>query len=191
MPPESSRSEQRIWAFLIIGMTLILGVSLINFLRPRTQPLPTLADAPVFELTAQTGERFSSASLAGKVWMASFVFTRCRGICPLIVESKKRVAGTLDSGDPWLMVSFSVDPEYDTPEVLAEYARDLDPGKWVFLTGEKAPLYEMITKGFLLGVEDEGGTEQEPILHSQKIALVDAWIIPRLCGPGPHRGADR
>jgi protein SCO1/2 len=78
------------------------------------------------------------------------------------------------------LVSFTVDPERDTPEVLAEYARryKADRERWLFLTGPKQALYDMIQKGFLLAVDDgsliEGGKPGPGIItHSVKFVLVD------------------
>ena len=175
MPPRT-KSEQVVWGVLLAGMALLITVALFNFLRPSPVPLARLAPSPSFILTEQTGNSFSSNALTGKVWMASFIFTRCRGICPLIITSQKYLYDRLDPAKPWTMVSFTVDPENDTPEVLAVYAQKLgsDSKRWSFLTGEKQQLHELIIKGFLLAVADENGTDEEPILHSQRIVLIDA-----------------
>jgi protein SCO1/2 len=71
------------------------------------------------------------------------------------------------------LVSISADPEKDTPEVLRQYAAKFGAGEnWLFLTGEKATIYELANKGFKLGVSD-GESDTEPITHSTKLVLVD------------------
>ena len=72
-------------------------------------------------------------------------------------------------------VSFSVDPETDSPDVLTQYAKQYGAikGKWVFLTGDKKDIYQLTREGFHLGLEVEG-SEEETIIHSQKFVLVDS-----------------
>ena len=73
------------------------------------------------------------------------------------------------------LVSFSVDPAYDTPEVLTEYANryDADPDRWLFLTGDPDAIQNLSVGGFKLALDPAGGTEAEPITHSSRFALVD------------------
>jgi len=72
-------------------------------------------------------------------------------------------------------VSFGVDPEHDTPEVLAEYGRKLgaDPARWAFLHGERPVIRALIKDGFKLAIEDGAPDSVEPILHSTRFVLVD------------------
>lgn len=128
---------------------------------------------PPFELTNQNGEPFGSAQLQGKIWIADFVFSTCPGPCPMISSRMSELQRPLEDSDVHL-VTFTVDPETDTPEVLREYARKLDaqPGRWDFLTGAKATIYDLTRQGFKLAVDD--GTEESggPI-HSTRAVLVD------------------
>ncbi|HEX8680101.1 MAG TPA: SCO family protein [Chthoniobacterales bacterium] len=128
--------------------------------------------APAFALTNQNGEPFGSAQLQGKVWIADFIFTSCRGPCPLISSRMADMQKPLAKSDVHL-VSFTVDPETDTPEVLRDYAHRLQaqPGRWDFLTGPKDTLYELTQKGFKLAVQDEGA-ETGPD-HATRAVLVD------------------
>jgi protein SCO1/2 len=82
-------------------------------------------------------------------------------------------------------VSFSVDPEYDTPQVLQLYADSwgiTDPG-WLFLTGERDLIRQLVTEGFKLGLDDEpppgAASPDEPILHSTRFVLVDGAGVIR------------
>ena len=72
------------------------------------------------------------------------------------------------------LVSVSIDPAKDTPEVLQQYAAKFGAdAQWLFLTGEKAAIHALAINGFKLSVSEEGGTLQEPITHSTKLVLVD------------------
>jgi len=73
-------------------------------------------------------------------------------------------------------VSVSVDPSWDTPQVLSEYAKKHHANfdDWLFLTGDKEKVFSLIRKGFRLGLEEEGGSIAEPIIHSNRFILVDS-----------------
>ena len=137
-----------------------------------------MSQLPPFALTNESGEPFGTSALRGKVWVADFIFTRCESICPMMTAQMKNLQTEL-SGDPaWedlRLVSFSVDPEYDTPEVLAEYAADhgADESHWRFLTGTRAAIRDLSRRGFKLPVDDNPGDAAMPIVHSQQFVLVD------------------
>jgi protein SCO1/2 len=133
-------------------------------------PLPVLATISDFKLTDQTGAEFSSASLKGKVWIADFIFTHCPGPCPRMSSQMHKVQIAFTGHDEVKLVSFTVDPARDTPEVLAKYSEHFlaEPGRWFFLTGPMAALNEIGFKSFKLNVVD--GKEFD---HSTRFALVD------------------
>lgn len=131
--------------------------------------LPQLGVVPVFKLTDETGAAFGNDTLIGKVWVANFIFTTCHGPCPrMTAQMKKLQALTKDMADVNL-VSFTIDPENDTPPALAEYAKthSADPERWHFLTGPAASLDRVSYDGFHLA--HIGG----PLEHSSKFSLVD------------------
>lgn len=148
--------------------------------------LPVLWPAPEFALVDQDGDSLRAADLQGEVWVASFVFTHCTGVCPLITA---RMAGLRDSlaadgllGEEVRLVSFSVDPARDTPEVLRGYAARFDggpPSEWAFLTGQPPErIRDMIQEGFKLsavamspGAADTVAGYQ--VDHSPRFVLVD------------------
>ncbi|NNF05606.1 MAG: SCO family protein [Candidatus Eisenbacteria bacterium] len=136
--------------------------------------LPVLGTAPSFTLTQADGSTFSSDELAGDVWLADFFFTSCGSICPTLTARMSELEDTFEGLNGWKLISISVDPENDTPEVLSEYARehDANPENWIFLTGEKDEVHELVRKGFLQPVE-EVTNQPEPILHTSRIVLVD------------------
>lgn len=142
--------------------------------QPVTTPAEGLGAAPVFILTDQDGATFRSSALAGQVWIADFFFTRCGSICPRLTREMLRVQEALSGESGYRLVSITVDPEHDTPEVLRAYGADhgADPEVWSFLTGDKTYVHDLVRKGFLSPVSEEGGTPEMPILHTSRFALV-------------------
>lgn len=142
--------------------------------------IPVYGKVPGFELTDQTGSLLKNEDLQGKVWIAGFFFTRCAGPCPLLTGQMK-IIGSKFRGDPgFRTVSFSVDPETDTPQVLSKYAEkyEADPKLWYFLTGDREQIYTLTQSGFRLGVRDIPESEREApeqtVPHSTKLVLVDS-----------------
>jgi len=131
------------------------------------KPLPVFGDVPQFQLTDQLGRTFSSSTLNGHVWVADFVFTNCEGPCPRMSSHMHSLQGKTDSAVR--LISFTVDPARDTPQVLADYAKKFgnDSNRWLLLTGEVATLNMLDQDAFKLG--SIGG----PIEHSTRFALVD------------------
>jgi len=128
--------------------------------------------APEFNLTDSNGQPFASTALRGTVWIADFIFTSCAGQCPMMTEQMRLLQRRLPQSVQ--LVSISVDPERDTPAVLAQYAsrQGAQPGRWHFVTGEKAAIQRLTLQGFHLGYA-EGGPKEEPIVHSVRLILVD------------------
>ena len=128
---------------------------------------------PHFQLVIQNGRPFESAQLAGKIWIADFIYTTCPGPCPMVSTRMSELQKPLEKTDVHL-VSFSVDPEKDTPDVLRGYAEKLhaDRERWDFLTGPKSAIYKLSHDGFKLAVSD-GSDEAGIPVHSTRMALVD------------------
>jgi len=140
-------------------------------------PLPILGDVGAFQLTDQSARPFDSRQLNGKVWIADFIFTRCAGPCPTMSAVMRRFTEQLSGLDQVRFVSFSVDPDYDTPERLAEYGVRFhaDPNRWFFLTGNKTAIYDLAEKKFRLSAADTDPALRSPhtISHSSKFVLID------------------
>ena len=137
-----------------------------------------LGTLPSFEFTDQTGNRFGTEQLRGQVWIANFVFTTCQGTCPVQTKNFAQYQQTLASDTKFKnvrMLSFSVQPEIDTPDVLADYAaaHDANPERWKFLTGPRDELWQLSKHGFHMPVADNPSEVGMPILHDSKVALVD------------------
>lgn len=136
--------------------------------------LPMLYPVPPAALIADSGEPFSTDSLRGQVVIWDFIFTRCGATCPMMTRSMQKLALELEDVEPLRFASVSVDPVYDTPEVLAAYAaQHRKDTRWVFLTGDRDEVLSLSVEGFKLaaGVPQDG---LEPLLHSTKFVLVDA-----------------
>jgi protein SCO1/2 len=135
--------------------------------------------APAFTLTNRDGRAVRSQDLAGKPWIADFIFTRCPASCPLMTARMARLDQELARDHEVRLVSISVDPEHDTPAVLERYAQSYKaPPRWLFLTGGKEEIYRLSRQGFKLGIDipppsGPGGPAVEPILHSTRFVLVD------------------
>lgn len=136
-----------------------------------------LGEVADFSLVERSGRTLSRSDLIGKVWIAGFVFTHCTGPCPRLTGVMAGLQQALPDDDVRL-VSFSVDPERDTPQVLAQYAENFsaDPSRWLFLTGPKQDIHRLIRESFRLTVEQAPAEERAPgneITHSTRLAVVD------------------
>ncbi len=153
------------------GLLLWLRHVEVRALAERT--VSSYGTVPRFQLVNQEGQPFDSAQLAGKIWIADFVYTTCPGPCPMISMRMSELQKPLEKTDVHL-VSFSVDPEKDTPEVLRGYAEKLraEPKRWDFLTGPKSAIYSLSHNGFKLAVSD-GSDEAGIPVHSTRMVLVD------------------
>jgi protein SCO1/2 len=173
--PSGSGVIWKVTLILIPLVTLALLLWLrqleVNALRQRT--VSSYGIVPSFQLTNQSGQPFGSPQLAGKIWIANFVYTTCPGPCPMISSRMSELQKPLEKTDVHL-VSFSVDPEKDTPEVLSRYAERLqaEPGRWDFLTGPKSVIYKLSHDGFKLAVSDGSDAQGIPV-HSTRMVLVD------------------
>jgi protein SCO1 len=153
--------------------------------------LPELGRLDGFALTRENGQRFGSAELQGQVWVAAFMFTRCPTVCPRITQRMRDIQrAAKERGLPVTLVSFSVDPENDTPEVLSRYAAEqkVDPVNWRFLTGDYALLQKTAEQGFKLTFEGraDAAAEHYGITHGSHLVLVDTKLTIR----GYYRSAD-
>ncbi len=176
-------SNKLFWLiFILLGFAYPIYRSINRELPPE---LPRLYKVPEFSLTDSFGKPFSNKDLNGKVYMASFMFTSCPTTCPGLIErmkvAQKRLKGL---GQKVALLSISVDPDYDTPEILNKYARrnKANPYVWKFLTGSRQELHSLLIDGYKVPMGDkeavEGvvGTEKVTlmdIVHSEKLVLVD------------------
>ena len=128
--------------------------------------LPVLGRIGDFVMTDFMGGNFTRKNLEGRVWIVNFMFTRCPSQCPAMNLKMSMLRGILDSSVG--LLSLSVDPEHDTPEVLRGYADRYSavPGSWNFLTGSRAELNKVLSYCHL-------GASDDPNLHGMKLVLID------------------
>jgi|GEM_PF-27337 len=143
--------------------------------------LRVLANVPAFEMTDKDFSRFGTKQLKGKVWITNFIFTRCPTICPRMTSSMAEVQFRLMQSaifDEVKLVSITVDPEHDTPEVLAARAdiAQMHSDNWHWLTEGHEMIWSLIKDGFHLPVAENTPEAEMPIMHSQKFVLVDRQL---------------
>jgi len=162
-----------LWGLLIIALVAVAAGGVWEILS-RPEPPPVLGAVPDFSLTNRDGRAVKLSDLAGSPWIADFIFTRCAASCPMMSMRLARLNRELPADLPVKLVSFSVDPDYDTPAVLERYAQSFSaPARWLFLTGRREEMFRLSKEGFKLAVDAGGGTVEEPILHSTRFVLVD------------------
>lgn len=180
--PASASGPRRwlLWGVLVLVLSAITVAAILSRLGPAGPELPILGEVPPFELTSHRGETITLEDLEGAPWVADFIFTRCALSCPMMTTRMAELDEALPAGTPPAarLVSISVDPEHDRPEVLADYAEAFGASeRWHFLTGTEAEILELAIRGFKLGVNPDPPPEMvdpdEPILHSTRFVLVD------------------
>jgi len=172
----------------ILALGLLFAVPIVKSMTRRlTAAPPILGTLPAFSLTDQRGQRFGTRELAGKVWVADFIFTACQEACPMLSERMKEVGQrTRNLGPDFHLVSISVDPQRDTPEKLAAYGAryGANPLAWSFLTGPADAIEAAVVGGFKVGMgkekqpgaENGGNGEFWQIFHGENLVLVDRQL---------------
>lgn len=177
--------RHRAAAYQSRGFAAALLYLLLAACAPKPQ-LPKLFPVPDAALVDDTGKHVQLDAMKGSVTVYNFIFTHCTGTCPIMTANMRRLTPLIDDDAPVRFVSITVDPERDTPAVLAEYAKRMrnDP-RWTFLTGDRKTIVDLSVKGFKLAAGDPmpGG---EALLHSSKFAVADKEGMIR----GYYDGAD-
>ena len=157
----------RFTLYIIVAITLI-GTYMMKDSKNDYQ-LPKLGSIPSFEFTDSDGNLISQEELSGKIWVADFIFTTCTMACPVMTGNMNLIHKAFKNNDKVRIVSISVYPEYDTPEILKEYASryNANTNRWHFLTGPEENVKLVIKNGFKMG------DYEDIIFHSEKFALVD------------------
>jgi protein SCO1/2 len=159
------------WVAAVAVMMCILALKELPTGQSATlEDIPVLYPAPAFTLTTQDGTQFTSDQLRGHPWIADFIFTTCTSLCPVMSTHMATLQYALPNEVK--LVSFSVDPQHDTPPVLRDYATryNAQPGRWIFLTGDLKTQTQVIT-AMKLYFKPADGTS--PIQHDQHLVLVD------------------
>ena len=129
---------------------------------------------PDFKFVNQDGDTITNKDYLGKVYVVEFFFSTCQSICPIMSENLVDIQDRLKGKENFGIVSVSIDPEHDTPQVLKEYAEahKVTNPNWNFLTGDRKKIYEMANVGFGI-FADENETVPGGFAHSGLFALID------------------
>ena len=145
----STPRKSRAATLALILFPVVIGASMlwlrhVEVQRLASRQIQDYGSIPPFQLINQDGQPFGSSNLAGKIWIADFIYSTCPGPCPMISTRMSEMQKPLEKTDVHF-VSFTVDPEKDTPAQLREYAGQLEaqPGRWDFLTGPKSEIYKL------------------------------------------------
>ncbi len=165
--------EKSTLPWIVLGL-IVIGIALFNLwlaFNKKPNPTPEVAttNVPEFSLINQQGHKLTLSDLKGKVWIADFIFTNCPTICPKMTQEMANLQSEFDSQEI-NFVSFTVDPDRDTTDVLLQYANlyGADEKRWHFLTGNKEQIYKLANEGFKLAAAYHEGM----LPHSRKFVLV-------------------
>lgn len=182
----SSKARLILLGVCVLCLGVILGTALWLKLGPRPtftgfqqktlKGLSIYGTVPDFVLVERSSKTIRLADLRGAVWIADFMYTTCQDTCPLQSAELAKLQQEWHDRPDLRIVSFSVDPENDTPAALAQYAAryDADAARWLFLTGEKEQLMRLVREGFRLSAAPApDAATSGVILHSPRFVLID------------------
>ncbi len=161
------------FAVLVLGFFFTLKALIPGYGERRFQ---VLNDVKPFSFISQEGRQITQQDVAGKVYVTEYFFTTCTGICPILNTNMKDIYEEFRDEPDFMILSHTCDPDNDTVERLKEYADSMqvDPAKWLFLTGSKDSLYNAARVSYLLDdPKNNVRNIDEQFLHSQFFALVD------------------
>lgn len=184
------------YRIFIITMAVFSAVFLTvayNLLKPEKKlPIfnpvdvnPELADPSVwhvgrdhriadFSFVNQEGKTVTQEDYNGKIYVADFFFTTCQTICPIMTSNMEKVQEAIRNIPDVMILSHSVTPDIDTPEVLKAYAQKhhVDAKKWNLVTGDKKRIYEIARRSYL-AVKTGSEAEMYDMVHTENFVLVD------------------
>ena len=177
MSAPSPKAQAFVWG----GLTVVILVIVVAFLRakPTPRPLTVYSDVPDFTLTNQLGQAVTRGSLLGRVTVSDVIFTRCPSQCIKMTQLLGRIQRELTAADPIQIISLTTDPEFDQPAVLKRYATQYgaDAQRWLFLTGEAAAIHHLASSGFKFVAAEKRSEERDSpedlFIHTTKVVLVD------------------
>ncbi len=202
MRPGSPRLERALWGALILVLVVVVGAGARAMLRERASARLTLAGdsprllihglVPDFSFSERSGRSVERVDLLGKIWIANFIYTHCPDTCPLQGAEMAKLQADLSTEPDVRLISISLDPARDTPEILSRYAGRFkaDLERWLFLTGEREAIHRFAKEGLRLPVVDPGEKVRvrmfgpapaaahhervsAPLVHSSRFVLVD------------------
>lgn len=183
---EATLERSQNWASKLVSSKLFWALAVTFFFafpllksvqRELPAKLPVYGVVPYFSFTDELGNSFGTGNLKGRVYVANFMFTSCQTMCPVLMKQvqtvQHRLRGVLDRA---AIVSFTVDPETDSSEVLYSKARELNanPAIWKFLRAPSDETKSLLVDGFKVPVGDKELADSVwDVAHSNKFVLVD------------------
>jgi cytochrome oxidase Cu insertion factor (SCO1/SenC/PrrC family) len=170
-------------AILIVIVPAAAGVAWWTSRTARVAPgevalerLDDYGTVPAFTLTERSGRRVTRDDLRGLVWVADFIYTECTESCPTQSLQFARLQQEFVGAADLRLVSVTVDPRHDTPEVLRRYAERYGAGhRWWFLTGDTHEIYCLAQKGFRLSVVDPANSTPPACGRASRFGPSAAW----------------
>ena len=171
--------------FALAFLTGAVVLTVLPLLQSRVMRAPPpVASLGAWHLVDEDGAAIGDDTLKGQVWIASFFFSRCPSVCPVQqADFHKILEHVVDLKDddkkPIRLLSFSVDPEFDTPAVLKAYAhkQGAEPSRWSFVTGDQGALTDLLVKRMMVDVGEKRGLPGSPDLfdigHLERFVLID------------------
>lgn len=170
----------------ILSLLFIFSVTFTACKQPVEKPLPIYGEREVingdtifhtianFQFVNQDSVLVTNDTFKGKIYIADFFFTSCRTICPIMKTQMLRVYDSLKNDADVLILSHTIDPEYDTVALLHDFAERLgvSSSKWHFVTGVQDSIYKIAqTSYFATAMEDS--SEPDGFIHSGAFLLID------------------
>jgi len=179
----------------------VLAAGLCLACQPAQPPMEVFGSTPTFQLTDQSGASIDSQSLAGHVTLLDFIYTHCTDACPILSatfqDTQRKLAEDNLLGSKVMLVSLSVDPQHDTPPVLAEYGQQFkaDSSGWKMLTGDWDQVYDVVT-GFKVATRpprpaaDAPAPDGTELTHTTAVVLIDPQLQVRAYLDGADMTSD-
>jgi len=170
MSDQKSYPKMLLWTILAMVVLGTLATLVISQAQKSQSQITVWGSLPDFTFTAaHNDEPFGLEQMKGKITVVNFIFTRSRSVCPTLTPNFSELYKLYEGSDKIQLVSVTVDPEYDSLEVLNNYARTygVDDNRWVFLWAPLEDVRQLCEEGFMLPADDLPGA------HTTKFTLVD------------------
>ena len=178
-PDYSHLFESKAFWILIVGVLFSLPL-MMSLLRPKVQQKPILGTIKEFKLSNQDGRSFTNRDIDGSVVLVNFIFTSCPSTCPMLIKTMSDIQARLKgTGKSVQLLSVSVDPEHDTPEVLKTYAKKhfADLSTWSFITGSKEDIRNLVVGSFASPLSIESSDKPDDISAGFQIAHGEHFVL--------------
>ena len=182
-PPAKLVRVAKIAAVLLLVVAALTVLAYRHLATRESETPPVMSRLSSFSLYDQHGKNVELAALDDTIWVADFIFTSCQAACPMLTSRMRALQKHLELQDqakgrplPIKLVSFSVDPEVDTPDKLAAYAAKwgADDKRWLFLTGPLGEVNRAVTQGLKIPFEKGGAdTAAFDVMHGEHFVVVD------------------